>query len=635
MKPRLIQTSKIDDNNKAEKELLSMLRELPAGYTIYRELQVNRAYEDRVRGMEKAQPDFVVVGANVGLLSIETKDWNLIRNQYAWRDQYKVLKKDIATGQVEELDNPSAQAEAYRYAFMELTRDTSIFVTSIVAFPCLSRNEFLNRIDNLEILQNPQSKFFLDLDMVIFKEDVDEFFMDPERLLVRIVKKQARFRPATDHQIQTVNARILPNSFRVGDLTKRQQSREKLKMITEEQERWIFNLERTTSYLLDVAGSGKTNALVSRALHIVDQALKRKANAPRILLTTYNPNLQRNIERILEGKIRPDERHTRYKTVHVENVEYIMERIAISGYGFKTREEYFALNDPRSAGFQETLRDDIRAALQDNPDRYRKFDYVFIDEIQDFDDEQLFLVRKLCRTDHFFLVGDVGQKIYDRYHDLKRHGFVIDELEVPKSYKMYRTPRYIGELAHKFIMSDAAIRAEFEQRGYRQDTQFESYSDNAAEILRVQNPVSAVLQRMQDLLAGRYSEDDIMVITSERQLSAHKESFSQADIQFSVGEPSDTGQVSLVDFMNVKGLEREIVFITGIEDLYNRATSGGIFDDPATQLKEERFSRRKIYVALTRAIEECIVYYSDAGNIFVSELVAINRKIIDKRQAIR
>jgi len=74
MKARLIQTSKIADDNKAEKELLSFLRELPEGYTIYRELRVSRTYLDRVKGMEKSQPDFVVVGAAVGLLSIEVKD---------------------------------------------------------------------------------------------------------------------------------------------------------------------------------------------------------------------------------------------------------------------------------------------------------------------------------------------------------------------------------------------------------------------------------------------------------------------------------------------------------------------------------------------------------------------------------
>lgn len=635
MKPRLIQTSKIVDENIAEREILSLLRELPEHYTIYRELRVNRAYEDRVRGMEKARPDFVVVAMDIGLISIEVKDWNLARSEYAWRDQDKITKKDISTGKEEDIDNPVAQAEVYRYAFMELVGDTGTFVTSIVAFPRLSRTEFLNRMANLEVLKNPQSKFFLDLDMVIFKEEVDEFFTNPERLLIRIVKRQPNFRPATERQIQAVNERILPNAFRVGDLTKRQQSREKLKMITREQERWIFDLDRTTSYLLDVAGSGKTNALVSRAIHIIEQALKQRQNAPNILLTTYNPNLQRNIERILAGKIKPDERHTRYKTLRIENVEYIMERIAISAYGFETREQYYALNDPNSAAFQKTLRDDVRAALQDTPEKYQRFDYVFIDEIQDFDDEQLFLVRKLCRTNNFFFVGDIGQKIYDRYHDLKRHGFVIEELELPKTYKMYRTPRYIGELAYRFVMSDAAIRSEFEQRGYRQETQFESHSENAAEILQAQDMVMTTLKRIQDLLAGQYTEDDIMVITSEQKLPAYKETFSQAGIRFSEGESKRTGEITLVDFMNVKGLEREVVFVTGIEDLYSRSKPDGLFDDPATQLKQERFSRRKIYVALTRAIEECIVYYADPGNIFVSELLTFNRKITGKRQAAR
>lgn len=424
----------------------------------------------------------------------------------------------------------------------------------------------------------------------------------------------------------------MPNSFRIGDLAKHQQSREKLRTITQEQEKWIFDLSHTTSYLLDVAGSGKTNALVSRAIHVIEQAIKNRQNAPSILLTTYNPNLQRNIERILDGKIKPDERQTRYRTLRIENVEYIMERIAITGYGFKTKEEYYALNDPHSAGFQKTLRDDVRAALQDTPETFRKFDYVLIDEIQDFDDEQIFLVRKLCRTDNFFFVGDIGQKIYDRYHDLKRHGFIIDELELPKTYKMYRTPRLIGELAYRFIMSDAAIRTEFEQRGYRQDTQFESHNDNAAEILRVQDSVTAVVERIQNMLAGQYTEADLMVITSEQKLPAHSEAFSRAGIRFSVGEPKTMHEVTLVDFMNVKGLEREVVLVAEIEDLYCRSNSDGLFDDPATQLKEERFSRRKIYVALTRAIEECIVYYTDAGNVFVSELVAINRRITSKRQ---
>src|SRR5690606_1497623 len=112
-----------------------------------------------------------------------------------------------------------------------------------------------------------------------------------------------------------------------------------------------------------------------------------------------------------------------------------------------------------------------------------------------------------------------------------------------------------------------------------------------------------------------------------QKLPLYKAAFAQANLQVSIGEPQHSDEICLIDFMNVKGLEREVVFVTGIEDLYNRSSADGMFDDPATQIKQERFSRRKIYVALTRAIEECIVYYSDPTNVFVSELIALNRKI--------
>lgn len=631
MKARLIQTSKLADDNKAEKELLEFLRELPEDYTVYRELRVNRDYDARMRGFEKSQPDFVVVGEKIGLLSIEVKDWNLTANHYHWRNQNEVIKEDVKSGQQQIIISPMLQADAYLYAFIDLLRDTGVWVTSILAFPRISRQAFLNKIGNISLLNNPQSKFFLNLEMTIFKEDIDDFFLKPHQLLQRIAQKRPMFHTANALQIEQVHERILPSAFRVGDVTKRQKERERLKMITTQQEKWIFDLDRTSSYLLDVAGSGKTNILVSRAVHIIDQAHKRKQTPPNVLLTTYNPNLQRNIEHILSGKIKPEERHDRYATLRIENIEHIMRRIAATAYGL-SQQEYYKLNPPNADSFQKTLRDDVHTALQDTPDRYCVFDVVLIDEIQDFDDEQLHIIRSLARTDNFFFVGDIGQKIYDRYHDLKRHGFELNNLELPKSYKMYRTPRYIGELAYRFVNADATTRAEFEQHGYRQETQFASLCNNAAEVLRTQDPVASIVERIRDLLAAHHVEDDIMVITSRHLGPHYKTGFERAGIAFSYGEPKQSGHISLVEFTDVKGLEREVVLISGIEDLYNRKQ--GLFDTPSEQLKEEGFSRRKIYVALTRPTEECIVYYTDSSNFFVNELITINRKLISKRQQV-
>jgi hypothetical protein len=104
MRCQLIQTAKIADENRAEREMLAVLQNLPEAYFVYRELQLTPPYRERVRGIEKKQPDFVVVSPETGLLSIEVKDWNLTRNVYEWKDQYKIRVTDRATGRPTEID---------------------------------------------------------------------------------------------------------------------------------------------------------------------------------------------------------------------------------------------------------------------------------------------------------------------------------------------------------------------------------------------------------------------------------------------------------------------------------------------------------------------------------------------------
>src|SRR5690606_24327552 len=130
-----------------EEDLLKFLCNLPENYFVYRELQITPEFSDRVKGLEKKQPDFVVISPEIGVLSIETKDWNLDRNRYEWKNQYKVSKTQ-PNGMIENIDNPATQADAYQHALEEQTKGISIFVTSIVAFPRICRSDFLNKVEN-------------------------------------------------------------------------------------------------------------------------------------------------------------------------------------------------------------------------------------------------------------------------------------------------------------------------------------------------------------------------------------------------------------------------------------------------------------------------------------------------------
>jgi len=610
--------------------MLAFLRNLPEEYFVYRELQLTPQYKERVRGIEKKQPDFVVVSPAVGVMSIEVKDWNLTRNIYEWRDQYKIQVTDRGTGKVREVENPTAQASAYLYAFMELVTGLDVFVTSIVAFPTVSISDFLNRLENIAVLQNPQSRFYLDLNRTLFREDLDKYIAQPEALLAQVAATHARFQAATPRQVEQVHIRLLPGSFRIGDYTERQQNQRRLKMITREQRHWLDSVDENQNYLLDVAGSGKTNVLISKAMRLVEAA--GEGALPRILLTTYSRNLETNIRRIFQAKIVDSPIRARYQdAITVQSISAVMERMVITVLGMDSIDRYRTPGESWEA-YEKRLRDDVDSVLRSDPEQFRQFDYVFVDEIQDFDNFYLLVADHLCKSKRFFFVGDIGQKIYERNHSLERLGFVQGRVELKKTYKMFRTPRYIAELATRFILRDSLSKKEFVAQGYTDDFKYPNKLKNMAEIIRSDYPEQEAATRVRGFLGIGYAESDVMVITSEARCSQMETILQSAGVKYALGEPEQGAAVSLVTFMEVKGLEKEIVLVTGVEDLYERSKPRGMFDDEDSRYFKELLSRRKVYVAVTRSLEQLIIYYQYGDNRFVSDLVEINNDILSRRQ---
>src|SRR5690606_26158238 len=110
----------------------------------------------------------------------------------------------------------------------------------------------------------------------------------------------------------------------------------------------------------------------------------------------------------------------------------------------------------------------------------------------------------------------------------ERHNLDLDTITLDKSYKMYRTPEYIGKLAHRFSFSSPLTQKEFEKYGYKQDTAFQSPVKNSAEMIQANNDTQAVTQRIQDLIAGRYREREILVITSDRRIPVYADAMRKA-----------------------------------------------------------------------------------------------------------
>ncbi len=198
---------------------------------------------------------------------------------------------------------------------------------------------------------------------------------------------------------------------------------------------------------------------------------------------------------------------------------------------------------------------------------------------------------------------------------------------------MYRTPRYIAELATAFVMADPAMRKEFAEHGYSDSFTFSNPIENAAVLRREAEPERAAAALVSELLATAYpgGERNVLVVTSPERIGACHSALSSAGVRARIGEEETADAVTVVAFSDSKGLEREVVVVVGVEDLYVRGQASGVFDSATDQIDREARNRRKVYVALTRPMERLYVLYSDRSHPFVQQLCDLNDQIAQKR----
>jgi len=112
------------------------------------------------------------------------------------------------------------------------------------------------------------------------------------------------------------------------------------------------------------------------------------------------------------------------------------------------------------------------------------------------------------------------------------------------------------------------------------------------------------------------------------------ERLNSRGIKSEIGEPHSTGCVCCVDFLNVKGLERRVVIINRIEDLYSKFDPINSFGNETEKNLRDSLSRRMIYVAMTRTTEELVILCEDPKNSFVRDLLELNGMILKERERI-
>lgn len=587
------------------------LKTLSDDYTVINELVVDGEWARRLRSEGysdvERRPDFIVIGPEMGVVSIEVKDWNLVDNQYRWTDQNFVVKMPSGASLV----NPWHKAWVYEVLLRSMLKERRIpmTVTGLVAFPRLSRAEFSRGFDDRGNLNNPQLRQLVDPRTTVFSDDLGS----PEDLksaLMRGMKRPGHFAPS---DLASAASVMIPAEVVLGDGSRRRaRENQSIRLLSDEQVRWATELPTGRHALLDVAGSGKTNVLLSRALTLSERFNHQGMNND-VMVLTYSPKLVGAMRLILKDKLAG---RALPGNIHLMDVGSAMTQ-ALVEFGESVPQDTEATRQL----FVEWMTDYVESG--ENPPT-KSYDALLIDEIQDFEVGTPALEEAFLRGNEVFVTGDLAQRVHARELRLELLGLDLDRATVASKYVMYRCPRGIARTAHQFVMGDPLLSEELRDFG-RGEIQFASAVDAWPEFIAAVS--SADVHKCVEGLVREADESEGLALGEVMVICDSGAVESMVAFLNTAGLPATTlfgrrSEIHVTDFVSSKGLEADLVVVVGVENLPTRAALG----NPQGDAEVLSLSRRQVYVALTRARRRLALIIQDDETRLVTELRSAYRK---------
>ena len=247
----------------------------------------------------------------------------------------------------------------------------------------------------------------------------------------------------------------------------------------------------------------------------------------------------------------------------------------------------------------------------------RPFRHIIADEVQDFSNVELRMLRALApeASNDLFLVGDPFQRIYSGKVVFSQAGINIRGRRSKQLRLNYRTTEAIRRYAVKIVEGqsyDDFDGGEENLTGYRslrlgELPKYEVYRDDRQEAEAILEKVEAYLAEKQE--SGTLQPRDVVVAFRSRGASKTFRTLThERDIP--VYDLTDTNQgtgskqgIRLCTLHSLKGLEFKLVFLGGISDgtwparLHNHSAASP--DEIAEKL---RLEQSLLYVGITRAI---------------------------------
>jgi UvrD-like helicase C-terminal domain/AAA domain/Nuclease-related domain len=598
-----------------EKTLFKVLAALPEDVYVYYDVQIRHRFAD-----------LVVISPRLGVLMIEIKDWKPSSIISANHDTVELRlhshNKKVA--------HPLRQARQYAFALMDEIQsrlEGRVLLEQDgphrgkILFP-ISYLACLSQISDHDIQRLNLSSIF-DVDRTLTKEWLtnarDIKGSELESLLARYFVPKFQFTPLDNTQIDHLRGIIHPHIV-VRSATQKLRDHYAdsgrsfanfLQVLDAKQEQKARNIGPGHRLIFGVAGSGKTTILIARAKYLAEQNPDKRG-----LFLCFNRPLATYLKVQLAD----------FANVTVQTFHQLAFR-----FGFDDR------------NWHEEFSNELKAAILRRKERY---DFILIDEAQDFDPDWFACVVALSKDPNeadLFITGDGSQGLYRQRN--KRFSWKSKGIQAQGRTEYlsenYRNAAKIYQLATRFSGPSTFGEIEGESNSLGDDQSRSVASggnifviqekDRAGEISKVVNLVSQLLAGKCELdpqINNQFHFADIGIIypTHKNQETLITELLLpriKAECNIPAVWVSDPNGANRSNFSpairiqtihHAKGLQyRAVIFLWA--DLL-----------PFAQGRDVKQDRKLFYVALTRATELLAIVHSGHSSFVAETYTAIEKK---------
>ncbi|NEO45685.1 MAG: AAA family ATPase [Moorea sp. SIO4A3] len=425
-----------------EKRLFKILRdELPDDCYVWYEADINKLY-----------PDFIILGATLGLLILEVKGWKASQIQYASHQNFKIQRRD---GRIETQQSPLRQGKGYRDTLLNKLKSHSILCQDDedyqgkLAFP-IGFGAIMTNISEAKAKEN-KIYSILEKPQVVYRDELLEWDGIGERTLIKRLEEmftvRFKFMGLEDDQISTIKGVIHPEivvikepatiksvpsgvSFK-SDATI-------IKTLDNKQEQLARSLGHGHRLFCGVVGSGKTIILLSRAKYLAGENFNK-----RVLILCFNKTLAGYLRSLIEEENNPLYQE-RIRVIHFHAwAKSIMGRLP-NFKDYNSEEES-----------NEVLADLLLEALSDIPTE-KKWDAVLVDEAHTFYPNWFTCCKQALKdpdNGDLLIVSDKIQSIYKRQKFTWNSVGIKAKGRVKKLKENYRNTKEILSAAWDLVQS--------------------------------------------------------------------------------------------------------------------------------------------------------------------------------------